>query len=688
MGNMAVNLPENSPVSPTPVITMSATDGDATSTLRYSITGGNELGAFAIHAVTGAITVVDNDPLDFETTTEPFILTIRVTDSGSPARTATATATITLTDVNEAPTVPAQTMSVPENSINGTSVGTVSVADVDNSAWTFTVTGGTGASYFAVASGTGAVTVTNGAALNFESATKSYTLAVRATDGGGLSGSGTVTINLTNVNEAPTVPAQIMTVAEGSANGTTLGTVTATDPDAGSTSTFVETGGTGGAVFDVSSTGVVSVVDGSALNFEVTPSYTLGVQVTDNGTPGLTGSGTVTINLTNVNEAPVLGDASFDVDENSANGTAAGTVTATDVDAGSVLTYGITGITPVTDPAAFTINPGTGAITVGNRAALNYEATTTFTLAVRVSDGSLTDTATVTVNLNDINDAPVVSAATFPLAENSPATTVVGTVTATDEDLPVQSLTWSITGGNTGDAFAIDDTGQITVANATLLNFETNPTFSLTVQASDGSLTGSATVTINLTGVNEAPVVTGATFSLPENSTVNSLVGTPIAVTDPDDSSFTWTIPAGNDLGGFTINSSGQISVADPDPLDYETHPSFSLTVRATDGDGLWDEAQVTINLTNVNELPVVTPATFTLPENSLAATPVGMVTATDPDHTTFTWSITGGNTGSAFGINISTGEITVVTSAVVNYEIHAYIQSDGASYGRGRGLG
>ena len=96
---------------------------------------------------------------------------------------------------------------------------------------------------------------------------------------------------------------------------------------------------------------------------------------------------------------------------------------------------------------------------------------------------------------------------------------MVGTVTASDPDTG-DTLSYSITGGNTGNAFAINSsTGQITVNNAAALDFETTPTFTLTVRVQDaGGLTDAATVTMNLTNVNEAPTVNNATFSLPENS--------------------------------------------------------------------------------------------------------------------------------------------------------------------------
>ncbi len=65
------------------------------------------------------------------------------------------------------------------------------------------------------------------------------------------------------------------------------------------------------------------------------------------------------------------------------------------------------------------------------------------------------------------NEAPVVNDQSFSLDENSSNGTVVGTAVASDADLPGDTLTWSITAGNTGGAFAINATnGQVTVANS------------------------------------------------------------------------------------------------------------------------------------------------------------------------------------------------------------------------------
>ena len=113
----------------------------------------------------------------------------------------------------------------------------------------------------------------------------------------------------------------------------------------------------------------------------MTPTFSLTVQVLDNGTPALSGTATVTVNLTNVNEAPVVNAATFTVNENSANGTVVGTVTFADPDAGQTGTFSITA---GNTGGAFAINAGTGQITVATTAALNFEVTPTFSLTVQV----------------------------------------------------------------------------------------------------------------------------------------------------------------------------------------------------------------------------------------------------------------------------------------------------------------
>ena len=92
------------------------------------------------------------------------------------------------------------------------------------------------------------------------------------------------------------------------------------------------------------------------------------------------------------------------------------------------------------------------------------------------------------------------------VTENSAIGTVVGTVVATDPDL-LDPLAYTILSGNTGGTFALDvATGVITVADPTLLDYETNPTFTLQVQVTDSgapALSDTAFVTIQLNDLSE-----------------------------------------------------------------------------------------------------------------------------------------------------------------------------------------
>jgi VCBS repeat-containing protein len=112
--------------------------------------------------------------------------------------------------------------------------------------------------------------------------------------------------------------------------------------------------------------------------------------------------------VADVNEAPVVSAAGpFAVDENAAAGTAVGTVTASDPDNGQNLSFAIV---DGNAGGAFAIDSTTGAITVANGSALDYEANGSFTLTVRATDDgspALSATTSVVVNLNDRNDAPV-----------------------------------------------------------------------------------------------------------------------------------------------------------------------------------------------------------------------------------------------------------------------------------------
>ena len=163
-------------------------------------------------------------------------------------------------------------------------------------------------------------------------------------DGNGGTSTATVTLSVKPVNDAPKVDAATFTLNENAPNGTAVGTVTFTDPDAGQAHTFAITAGNTAGAFAINpATGQITVANSAALDFETDPSFSLTVQVTDDGSPALSGTATVTIHLADASEPPVVNPATFAVAENSPNGTAVGTVTFTDADAGQTHTFSILG---------------------------------------------------------------------------------------------------------------------------------------------------------------------------------------------------------------------------------------------------------------------------------------------------------------------------------------------------------
>ncbi|QGZ91060.1 cadherin domain-containing protein [Microcystis aeruginosa] len=315
------------------------------------------------------------------------------------------------------------------------------------------------------------------------------------------------------------------------------------------------------------------------------------------------------------NSAPVLNDTTLTVPENSLLNTLVGTITATDAD-NNPLTYNITAGNPNLDGdgiSAFTIN-NSGQIRVADPDDIDFEVNPNNPLTVTVSDGTLTDTAIITVNLTNVNETPnrppVANDATFSLVKTSPVNTTVGTVTATDPDN--NPLTYSITAGNLDTdadnikAFSISSSGVITVADPDDISSQTDP-FNLTVTVSDGNLNDTAAITVNLTSpVNRPPVVNDAVFSISKTSPNGTVVGT-INATDPDNNPLTYSITAGNpDTDGdtikaFAISNTGVITVTDADDVSAQTNP-FNLTIQANDG-ALTDTGIATINLNNVNPL-------------------------------------------------------------------------------------
>ncbi|GEM_PF-1710503 len=647
---------ENS-VSGTPAGKIAANDADG-DVLTYSITSGNINNAFALDSSTGELTVRNGSELDYERSTA-YTLIVQVSDS---IATDTATITITVKDVNEDKlTVSDQSFSVNENSAKGTAVGTL-VASGPIAELSYRITEGNTDEAFAINGSTGNITVNDGSRLDYES-TPSYTLMIEVSDGT-TTVTATVTITVNDVNEDKlVVKDQAFSIDEGSADGASVGTVVAGGPS--DTLTFAIMEGNTDTVFAIDGTGRITVNDSSRLNAETVPVYILTVEVSDSVT---TVSAKMTINI-NKPDA-MINNQTFSIDENSPGGTSVGIVAAKSSEPGATLTYAI--LSGNTNEA-FILNSRTGEMTVNDGAQLDYESLSVYALIVEVSDGKNKGSATITINIGNIeetgaNHPPVMSDQHFSVDENSLDGTSLGTVSASDAD-PADTLTFAITAGNTNNAFEIvEESGEITVRNGSELDYETRPDYTMTVQVSDGTDTVTANITISLNDVNEDRLsVKDQTFSIDENSSNGASVAT-IVASGPSDI-LTFTIISGNTDEAFEINSrTGHITVKDGSRLNYETTQTYVLTLDISDGSDKVT-ARITININDLNEDKLtVKDQAFSVDQDAVQGTVVGTVIASGPSDTLL-FSITAGNTKDIFAINSSTGQITVNKDAGLNYE-------------------
>lgn len=442
---------------------------------------------------------------------------------------------------------------------------------------------------------------------------------------GGVTETTTVTVTVTPVNDAPT---QTVPGAQSGTEDTNL--------------IFSGAGGNQIVVRDVdggSVTTTVSVPTGR-LSAIVTP----GVTITGNGTGAVTLSGSpaaITAALNGLTYVPVA----------DANGTIALTVTTSDGVAPPVANTIAIALAPVTDITNDTVstpedtakviavlandsfeNPAAAVTSVTNGAhgtvTINANGTVTYTpdpnyngtdsFTYTVTSGGVTETATVTVVVNPVNDAPV---NTVPPAQAAAEDTNLTFSSATgnairvaDVDGDTLTTTLSVTNGTidlgavAGVTVTGNDTGTVIITgspaavNAALDGLIYKPTADyngaalLTVTTSDGTATDSDTISITVT-----PVVDIAADTIATNED-QAVVVNVLANDNFENNGAAVTSVTQPAHGTVTIGAGGNLTYT-PDP-NYNGPDSFTYTV--TSG-GVTETSTVTVAVAPVNDAPVTT---------------------------------------------------------------------------------
>ena len=260
----------------------------------------------------------------------------------------------------------------------------------------------------------------------------SYNLRIWARGTGNLYASANGSLTLSLDQTAPTITGPSSATGATSAksiaeNSTAVHTFTANESVTWSKS------GTDGSFFSIASNGDLTI---TARDFESPAdsgtNNTYEVVVTATDAMGNAKNQTVTITITNVNEAPSIsinGSGATHAITQAENSTSVVTYTASDPDAGASLSFSISG----TDAADFAINSSSGALTFAAspdfEAPADSDVNNTYVVIITVSDGSLTDTQTLTITITNVNENSNIGAPTVSGTINKGVATTI-TVTS------------------------------------------------------------------------------------------------------------------------------------------------------------------------------------------------------------------------------------------------------------------
>ncbi|EHR71852.1 putative Ig domain-containing protein,Cadherin domain-containing protein [Burkholderiales bacterium JOSHI_001] len=328
-----------------------------------------------------------------------------------------------------------------------------------------------------------------------------------------------------------------------------------------------------------------------------------------NGTDLAASANTLHFDVNPLNDAPLVADRDLTLDENATSDTAVLTLVAGDADAGTVLRD--FRIVSGNVDGAFALDAATGVLRVANPAALDFESNATFTLAVTVSDGTLTsEPATVTLRLADLNEAPAYQGGVNNLTVlQDQAFSLTLPASAFSDPDSGDALTWALapaTPGASLPAWLRFDPASRTLSG-TPGQADVGPLDLRLVATDGGQLQAEAAFTLTVQDVANRPVLANNQAVLAENAAagtpVLSLSGTD---TDPGTVLHDFRIASGNLDGAFALDAAtGVLRVANPAALDFESNATFTLAVTVSDGTLTSDPATVTVRLADLNEAPV-----------------------------------------------------------------------------------
>ncbi|MDP9387074.1 MAG: Ig-like domain-containing protein [Actinomycetota bacterium] len=368
------------------------------------------------------------------------------------------------------------------------------------------------------------------------------------------------------------------------------------------------------------------------------------------------------------NHPPVAGDDAYTTNEDAVLNVGAPGVLANDTDAdGDNLTVGVTSA------------PANGTVTLNANGSFTYTPSTNYngadSFSYTASDGNGgSDTATVSITVNAVNDPPVAGSDAYSTTEDTTLGVPAPGVLGNDSDPDGDPLTAEMPSSPANGTLVLNPDGSFTYTpNA---NFSGTDSFAYMAHDPNGGM-ATATVTITVSGANDPPVAVDDAYSASEGTTLN--INAPGVLgndSDPDGDALTASLGTAPANGTVMLNPNGSFT--------YTPNAGFngvdSFTYRASDPSGASDTATVSITVNAVNDAPVAVDDAYTTAEDTLltVAAPGVLGNDTDAEGDALTASLATGPANGTLALNPD-GSFTYTPNANYNGpDSFTYTASDG----------
>jgi gliding motility-associated-like protein len=471
----------------------------------------------------------------------------------------------------------------------------------------------------------------------------------------------TATITINPVNDVPIAQNDSFTMNEDEVlNGNVSLNDNDGDPEIVQTLTYtLVSGGTASAngTLVLNTDGTFTYTPNANFNGVVSFEY----QVCDNGTPVLCATATATITINPVNDDPIAQNDIFTMNED-------------EVFSGNVSLNDDDGDPEIVQTLTYTLVSG-GTASANGTLVLNADGTFTYTpnsnfngvvgFVYQVCDNGipvLCATATATITINPVNDVPIAQNDSFTMNEDE---VFSGNVSLNDDDGDpeiVQTLTYTLVSGGTASAngtLVLNADGTFTYTP----NANFNGVVSFEYQVCDNGtpvLCATATATITINPVNDAPVAQNDNFTTPANTLLNGNVALNDTDVDNTPAELTFSLVSASSAGAngtLIFNANGTFS--------YQPNANFTGIVtfvyQVCDPSNACSQAMVTINVQS--QPPVANADNFTMDEDTLLQGNI-LSNDTDPDSppNELSCSLVNGNTA------VQNGSLTLLPNGNFTY--------------------